>query len=278
LFTEDIPYPSTFNDDWATRDTLRLTVAGSSKFAPTSGDLRSILSTSDAGKNNPFKDDLAPAAFRKGSYQVFMKGYLRLIASLDENIVRLLDYLDKAGLTENTLVVYTTDNGFFLGDHGLFNKMWMYEESLRIPLIVRYPGKVAKGTVCSHITSALDFAPTFTALAKAEQPKEFQGKSLLPLFENAKTSSWTRKVHYYHYYDQWEVPSHCGVRTATHKLICFYDNESGPVWELFDLIADPKELNNIAGQPQSQELLRSMKKLLIEEAQANEDPVIKKLL
>jgi len=265
LFTEDIPYPATFTDDWKTRDTLRQAEAIYSKFTLIfPGDIQG----NELG-NRPIMDRSDPGAFRPWAYQVFMKGYLRLVASMDENIVRLLDYLDQAGLSDNTLVIYTSDNGFFLGDHGLYNKMWMYEESLRVPLIVRFPGKIAKETVCTQMVSTLDFAPTFAALAGAEQPKEFQGSSLLPLFADAKTSAWTREVHYYHYYGQYGVPSHFGIRTASHKLLCFYDIAEEPVWELFDLTSDPNELVNLAGKPQHTALLASMKKRLIEEIEEN---------
>ena len=272
LFTEDIPYPDTFDDDWATRDTLRSTPAGFSKFTAITGD----LGGDELGKK-PVMDRSDPVAFRKWSYQVFMKGYLRLLTALDENVARLLDYLDQEGLAENTLVVYTSDNGFFLGDHGLYNKMWMYDESIRIPLIARFPGKIAPGTVRLQMVGSLDLGPTFAALAGAEIPKEFQGTSLVPLFENVETPLWSRTTHYYHYYDQWGAPSHCGIRTATYKLLCFYDQADGPIWELFDLATDPNELTNIADRPQHEELLRTMKKQLIEEVKANGDPVLEKI-
>jgi len=272
LFKGNVPTPPTFTDDWATRDVLRSTETPFSKFT--------IINPGDLKGNElggrPLMDRSDPSAYSQWSYQIFMKGYLRLATALDENVASLLDYLDQAGLSENTVVIYTSDNGFFLGDHGLYNKMWIYEESLRIPLIIRYPGKVAPKTVCSQLISSLDFGPTFIALAGTEKPKEFQGYSLLPLLQDAKNAPWERQVHYYHYYEQFGVPSHCGIRTATHKLACFYEREGEPVWELFDLTADPHELVNLAGQPQQAELLRSMKTLLVKEMEANGDPVLEK--
>lgn len=201
--------------------------------------------------------------YKEWAYQNIFNGYRRLVACLDENIGRLLDYLDKSGLSENTLVVYTSDNGFFLGDFGLFNKMWMYEESLRLPLMVRYPGKVKASAVNDQFVSILDFGPTFLDFAGAGVNEEFQGRSIKPLLKSKVPSDW-RKAHYYHYYGQYDVPSHYGVRTREYKLIHFYEIEGEDGWELFDLKNAPKEAKNIYSLQDKSQIVKKMKNLLKE--------------
>jgi len=197
-------------------------------------------------------------AYKEWSYQQFFKGYLRLVAALDDNIGRLLDYLDHPGLRENTIVIYTSDNGFFLGDFGLFNKMWMYEESLRLPLLVRYPGHIKPKTINKAIVSILDFAPTILDYAQAECPSELQGYSLRPILAGKLPADW-RTAHFYHYYGQYDVPAHTGVRTASHKLIHYYQLDT---WELFDMIHDPGESMNLYHQPAQAQTVKNMKDLL----------------
>ena len=208
--------------------------------------------------------------YKEWAYQCFFKGYLRLVASLDDNIGRLLDYLDKSGLSRNTLVVYTSDNGFFLGDFGLFNKMWMYEESLRLPLLVRYPLKIKPKTVNDDMISILDFAPTFLDYAQAEVSKEFEGRSFRSILEGKIPTGW-RKAHYYHYYGQYDVPPHYGVRTSGHKLIHYYENDN---WELYDLRKDPRELQNIYYQPEQSQVIENMK-IMLKDLQREFNDVVK---
>jgi arylsulfatase A-like enzyme len=192
-------------------------------------------------------------ALKKWKYQRYMKDYLRCVASVDDNIGRLLDYLDESGLAENTVVVYTSDQGFFLGDHGWYDKRFMYEESLRMPLLVRYPGEIAAGTTSDGIALNIDFASTFLDFAGVTPPAEMQGVSLRPLLRGRTPDDWRRSM-YYHYYEYgdegrggWHnVQAHWGVRTERYKLIYFYDLDA---WELFDLRKDPHELKNVYADP-----------------------------
>ena len=163
-------------------------------------------------------------------------------------------------MSDNTIVIYTSDNGFFLGDFGLFNKMWMYEESLRLPLLIRYPGHIEPGSVNEAIVSLLDFAPTILDYARAEIPAELQGESLEPVLAGNLPDHW-RSAHYYHYYGQFDVPAHVGVRTATHKLI-HYDEQD--TWELYDLTSDPREAHNLYGQPAQTDIIRNLQVTLKE--------------
>ena len=180
-------------------------------------------------------------------YQRYMQDYLATILSVDDNVGRILDYLDEAGLADNTIVVYTSDQGFYLGEHGWFDKRFMYEESFRTPLIVRWPGHVEPGTACDKLVQNLDFAQTFLDATGADVPADMQGRSMLPLFSGGE-NPW-RDAIYYHYFEYpgiHAVKRHYGIRTNTHKLIHFYNDIDE--WELYDLQQDPDELNNVAGE------------------------------
>jgi arylsulfatase A-like enzyme len=178
-------------------------------------------------------------------YQRYIKDYLRTIASVDDNVGRILRYLDATGLAENTIVVYASDQGFYLGEHGWFDKRWMYEESLKTPLIVRWPGVVEPGSVNSDMVSNLDFAETFLDVAGVAIPSDMQGRSLVPSLGGETPSDW-RTSFYYHYYEQGvhNVAPHEGVRTERHKLIHYYETDE---WELFDLVTDPNEMRSVYG-------------------------------
>ena len=185
----------------------------------------------------------------KWNYQRYIKNYLRCVKAVDESIGQLLEYLDESGLADNTIVIYSSDQGFYLGEHGLFDKRWMYEESLRSPLLVRWPGVAKAGTVNdTDIVSNLDFAQTFLDIAGAEIPSDMQGRSLVPIFKNETPQDW-REYHYYHYYEHGGhgVPLHFGVTNGRFKLIRYPDEENN-TWELFDLKNDPMEMENIYGQ------------------------------
>jgi arylsulfatase A-like enzyme len=181
-------------------------------------------------------------------YQRYIKDYLRCIASVDENIGRVLDYLDRHGLTEDTIVVYTSDQGFYLGEHGWYDKRFMYEESLSMPLMIRYPREIPEGQTSQDMVMNLDFAPTFLDYAGADVPEEMQGRSLRRIAQGKSLSGWRDSV-YYHYYEYphgWhKVKRHYGIRTKRFKLIHFYNDIDH--WELFDLEKDPHELNNLYG-------------------------------
>src|SRR5436190_14776277 len=210
-------------------------------------------------ENEEFKKaNLTGADLVRWRYQRYMKDYLRCIAAIDDNVGRVLDYLDKSGLAGNTVVIYSSDQGFFLGEHGWFDKRFMYEESLRMPLMVRWPGKIAPGSVNSSLVSNLDFAETFLEIAGAPVPADMQGQSLVPLLTGRAPADW-RQSHYYQYYEYpaWHiVPRHYCVRTARHKLIHFYQLRE---WELYDLEKDPREMHSVYDEPAYAGLVRELK-------------------
>ena len=215
-------------------------------------------------KNKAFEEaNLKGDALVRWKYQRYIKDYLRCIDSVDENVGRVLDYLDDEGLTENTLVVYTADQGFYLGEHGWFDKRWMYEESFRTPLLIRWPGHVKPGTVSNAVVANLDNAETFLAAAGVPIPDDMQGLSMLPILEGDGTApkDW-REALYYHYYENpgpHNVPRHYGVFDGRYKLIYYYRlNE----WELFDLEKDPQEMHSVYGQPEYAKVQARMEKLL----------------
>ena len=178
-------------------------------------------------------------------YRQYMRDYLRVIASVDRNIGEVLNYLETNGLLENTIIVYTSDQGFYMGEHGWFDKRFMYEESFRTPLLVRMPdGK--RGDI-KQLVQNIDYAPTFLDIAGVEIPEDIHGASMLPLLKGEKSSDWRESL-YYHYYEfpsEHSVKKHYGVRTDRYKLIHFYDNID--TWELYDLKKDPSEMKNLYG-------------------------------
>jgi arylsulfatase A-like enzyme len=191
-----------------------------------------------------------------------MEDYLGCIAAVDESIGRVLDYLDSSGLAENTLVVYTSDQGFYLGEHGWFDKRFMYEESLRMPLVAQLPGTIEPASTSKALVSNLDFAPTFLSLAGVDVPADMQGESLQPLLAGRTPDDWRKSV-YYHYYEYPAVhmaKRHYGVRTERYKLMHFYHDIDA--WELYDLEKDPNELNNIYEDPAHAEVVKSLKEEL----------------
>jgi arylsulfatase A-like enzyme len=195
-------------------------------------------------------------------YQRYIKDYLRVVASVDDNVGRLLDRLDAEGLTDDTIVVYTSDQGFFLGDHGWFDKRLMYEESLAMPFLIRYPRLVQAGSTNDDIVVNVDFAPTFLDLAGVDVPGHVQGRSFADLLRGQTPVDWPTSM-YYRYWMHGDAnhraPAHYGVRTRTHKLIAYYNDPLGqpggsgpveePAWELYDLVADPQETHNLIGDP-----------------------------
>ena len=174
-----------------------------------------------------------------------MQDYLACIAAVDKSVGEILDYLIKNGLDENTVVIYTSDQGFYLGEHGWFDKRWMFEESYRTPLIIQWPGVILPGSVNDKIVSNLDYAETILDLADVDIPEDMQGMSMVPLLKGKTPSDW-RKEHYYHYYEypgSHSVKRHYGISTERYKLIHFYYNIDE--WELFDLEKDPMEMKNV---------------------------------
>ncbi len=216
------------------------------------------------------KQNLSGKALTEWKFQRYMRDYYSTTLSLDRNIGRIMDYLDKNDLTKNTIVVYTSDQGFYLGEHGWFDKRFMYEESMRTPLIIRYPGLIKAGAVSEQMVSNVDFAPTFLDAAGVAIPSDIQGRSMMPLLKNPKAS--IRKSAYYHFYEypgEHSVLRHFGIRTSRYKLIRFYNQEN--FWELYDLQTDPQEMNNLYGRKKYEVITRSLKKQLRELCEKNKD-------
>ena len=195
-------------------------------------------------EKNPQGKDLV-----RWKYQRYMNDYLACIQSVDESVGRVLDYLKESGLDKNTIVVYTSDQGFYLGEHGWFDKRFMYEESLRTPLLISWPGVIKPGSINRDLVSNLDFAQTFLDIAGAALPEDMQGASMVPLLKGETPGNW-RTAHYYHYYEYPAVHSvkrHYGISTKRYKLIHFYYDIDE--WELYDLEKDPKEMQNVYDDP-----------------------------
>ena len=217
-------------------------------------------------KNDAFHDaNLSGKELAEWKGQRYLHEYLATIASVDEGVGKVLDYLEKSGLAENTIVIYTTDQGFYLGEKGWFDKRYMYEESLAMPLLMKYPGHIKPGTVVEGLTQNLDFAETFLDYAEAEIPKDMQGKSFRPLLEGKMKDENFRDAIYYHYYDFpafHMVKKHYGVRTKRYKLMHFYDDID--TWELYDLEEDPKEIHNQIDNPKYDQIEAQLRKRLTE--------------
>jgi arylsulfatase A-like enzyme len=217
-------------------------------------------------------ENLKGDALRKWAYQIYIKDYLRCVQSVDDNVGRVLDYLDAEGLSANTIVIYTSDQGFFLGDHGWFDKRLMYEESLRMPFLMRYPGHIAKGSVNRDMILNIDFAPTFLDYAGHKAPPSMQGRSFRGSVEGHTPSNW-RTAMYYRYWmhntSDHHVPAHYGIRTERWKLIYYYGKPLGmkgaqppdtpPEWELFDMKNDPREMHNLYHDPKFGHVINELK-------------------
>jgi arylsulfatase A-like enzyme len=247
---KEMPLPETFWDNYENRGTAAKDQDMSVAKTLTKTDLKVDPPAGLEGK-----------ALVEWNYQRYIKDYCRVIASMDENIGRVLDFLDKEGLADNTIVIYTADNGFFLGDHGWFDKRFMYEQSLRVPLVVRYPGHIKAGSVSKEIVLNIDHAETFLDYAGLPIPADMQGRSYRPILEGKTPADW-RKVAYYHYYEfpqPHHVHPHYGVRSDRYKLMYFTDlNE----WEMYDLEKDPNELKNVYLAPEYSEAREQMTKEL----------------
>jgi len=217
---------------------------------------------------NPQGEELAKWKFTR-----YMRDYMKVVKSLDDNVGRVLDYMKQAGLDDNTLVVYTSDQGFYMGEHGWFDKRFMYEESMHTPLIMRLPkGFKAKGDI-EEMVQNIDYAPTFLELAGAEIPSDIHGVSLVPLLRGDHPKDW-RKALYYHFYEypaEHMVKRHYGVRTDRWKLIHFYNDIDN--WELYDLQADPTEMHNIYGQQGTDSIVNDLKDQMLKLQEQYNDPV-----
>jgi len=203
-------------------------------------------------------ETLTGDALARWKYQRYLQDYLACVQSIDDNTGRLLDHLDATGLASNTIVIYTSDQGFFLGDHGLYDKRFMYEESLRMPFLVRWPAGIGAGSRSDAIGLNVDFAPTFLEAAGLPVPEDMQGRSLLPVLRGETPGDWRTSMYYRYYHDPGDhnTRAHYGVRTRTHKLIYYWKQDE---WELFDLEHDPYELNNLYGQPGHETITSDLK-------------------
>ena len=196
-------------------------------------------------------------------YQRYMQDYLACIAAVDKSVGEVLDYLKKNGLDKNTIVIYASDQGFYLGEHGWFDKRWMFEQSYRTPLLIQWPGVVYPGSVNEDMVSNIDFAETFLSMAGVEVPSDMQGRSMVPVLKGETPSDW-RKEHYYHYYEYpgyHSVKRHYGMSTERYKLIHYYYDIDE--WELYDIKSDPQELKNVYNQPAYESVRADLHKRLI---------------
>lgn len=209
-------------------------------------------------------------------FQRYVRDYMKVVKSLDDNVGRVLDYLEKSGLIENTLVVYTSDQGFYIGEHGWFDKRFMYEESFHTPLIMRLPEGFDRRGDISEMVQNIDYAPTFLEIAGAPIPDDMQGMSLMPLLRGDKNVKW-RDALYYHFYEypaEHSVKRHYGVSNGRYKLIHFYNDIDH--WEFYDLLNDPYEMHNIYNVPAVKPLVEKMRQRLVELQKQYKDPIISK--
>ena len=270
LFSDfDFPEPETFNDNYFgrlaasenmmeienhlnRRDMKLIAPSGLSRR-----DSMRWLAYGDKGQFWSPNDTLNGEALKKWKYQKYIKDYLRCVKGVDRAVGRLLDYLEENGLAENTLIVYTSDQGFYLGEHGWFDKRWMYEESFKMPFLIKCPGIIDSNTVSNELIMNIDFGPTLLDFAGLDVPSTMQGKSFKSSFKNENYMG--RDAVYYHYYEYplWhKVQPHYGIKTSKYKLMHFY--YSMDEWELYDLEKDPNEMNNIYKQA-SEELITELK-------------------
>lgn len=209
-------------------------------------------------------DMMSDKEIMRWKYQRYVKDYLRVIRGLDDGVGRLIDYLKRANLYDNTVVIYAGDQGFFLGENGWFDKRWMYEESMRMPLIVHWPDGIDAGSISKQLVQNLDLAPTILDLANAKIPDKMQGRSLVPILKGNKVKDWRNAV-YYHYYEGpprvHNVAKQYGVRTQRYKLVHYYEQNA---WEMFDLKKNPEELQSVYGYPEYSDVQKRLKKKIEE--------------
>lgn len=212
---------------------------------------------------------------RKKIYQKLVKDFMRCGAAIDDNIGKLLDYLEEEGIADNTIVVYTADQGYFLGEHGFFDKRLIYEESLRMPFVIRYPKKIGKGQRIDDIILNIDFAPLLADYAGLEKPDYMQGRSFRDILEGNTPKDWRRQMYYRYWLHHPHRPAHFGIRDDRYKLALFYGqgldkkgtstNTTRPEWEFYDLKEDPKELHNAIHEEKYASIIETMKKSLQDE-------------
>jgi len=247
----EIPEPPTFNDDYSNR---------AAAAAAATMTIERHLDEKDLKQDPP--PGLSAQQLKSWKYQRYIKDYLRCIASVDDNVGRMLDYLDAEGLADDTIVIYTSDQGFFLGDHGWYDKRFMYEESLRMPFVVRYPPEIEPETANDNLVLNVDFAPTFLDYAGVDIPQEIQGRSFRSLLRGVALDDWRTSM-YYRYFMHLGghgVFAHYGIRTDRYKLIYYYEDDPGPrEWELFDLEEDPLEMRSVYDDPAYADTVEELK-------------------
>ncbi len=261
---QTIPEPANLFDDYSHRSQAALKARMRVGEDMTKSDLKVDIPANLKGND-----------LRRWAYQLYMKDYLRCIQSVDDNVGRLLDYLKAEDLEKDTIVIYTSDQGFFLGDHGWFDKRFMHEESLRMPFVMQYPRELKPGTVNKDITLNLDFAELFLDYAGLPVPADMQGRSFRRNLTGKTPKDWRQSMYYrywMHMSKDHEVPAHYGVRTKTHKLIYYYGKALGsagatpvdtpPEWELFDLVKDPGEMRSVYGEPAYAKVTATLKQEL----------------
>lgn len=268
---QDLSFEKTFREQWDLKCSTREEILGDPN-----NDLHNVYRRMPAEVQAKWDSVYAGriAEYRSGKlkgkelvrwkYQQYMRDYLATVLAVDDNIGRLLDYLEKTGELDNTIIVYTSDQGFFLGEHGWFDKRFMYEECMRMPVVIRYPKSIKAGSTSSALAMNVDFAPTFLDYAGVEIPADIQGRSLRPVLDNqGKTPDDWRKAAYYHYYEypaEHSVKRHYGIRTQDFKLIHFYNDVDE--WEMYDMKADPHEMNNVFGRPEYADKQTELMRLL----------------
>jgi arylsulfatase A-like enzyme len=256
----DIPEPPTFNDDYSNRAS-----------AAEAATMRIDRDMNQRDLKMPVPEGLTKEQEKSWKYQRYIKDYLRVVASIDDNVGRMLDYLDEEELTEDTLVIYTSDQGFFLGDHGWYDKRFMYEESLRMPFIVRYPREIEPGNICQDMILNADFAPLFLDLAEVDIPDDMQGRSFRQILQGNTPDDWRTSMYYRYWMHKahHNVYAHYGIRNMDYKLIYYYSDALGqpgavdetyePEWELFDLKKDPYEMNSVYKDPAYADIVKKLK-------------------
>jgi len=268
---KDIPEPPTLFDDWSGRTSAarnqEMTVAkhltpGDLKLNPpgnlTAEQLKKWKAAYDPKNEAYQKNPPTGKELVQWKYQRYIKDYLRCIASVDDNLGKVLKYLDDTGLAKNTIVIYSSDQGFYLGDNGWYDKRWMYEPSLRMPLIVRWPGVTKAGSVNTDLVQNLDFAETFLDAAGVKVPEEMQGHSMVPLLKGETPKDWRKSIYYqyFEYPQPHRVEKHYGVRTKTHKLIHYPRIDE---WELFDMDKDPTERKSVYDDAKYADVVKELK-------------------
>lgn len=284
--------PTTFHDNYQSRQAAALQEMSIDKDLQMGYDLKMFKSLEDMMADGNFKrmnqaqkdsyiayyrpifeqlkqDKLTGKQLAEWKFRRYMVDYLNTAQSMDRNIGKVLDYLDKRSLTENTIVIYLSDQGFYMGEHGWFDKRWMYEESFRTPMVMRYPALLPQHSVIDVKIVNADIAPTLLELAAVKKPKDMQGESFVHVLKNNKEEH--RKVLFYHYFENGEhaVSPHFGVRDDRYKLIRYYKRVEN--WELFDLNKDPHELQNVYKDPAYSDVVKMMKKKLAAQIQKFDD-------